>query len=476
MGQALLDRLGVRVDDLAPSDLFVQLWATALLFHLFGNASGLTTFGLPFVVDVLLCLSSAAAVFWPRRLVFISVAAGVQIVDGWVTAPMIGNHVALLVLINLALLGSIVWSTITRAQAAGRSWFVTFAPCARLVVLTAYAFMAFSKLNTGFFDRVASCAPIFVDEFLRITPLSIEGQPSLQTAAIWTVVIAELLVPFLLVVTPRWGVPFAVGLHVAFAVDPIGHVFDFSSALVALFLLFWPPFFDSGRQGLVTWRARLLAIGAIGLAVWSVAFAFIDIVAFIFIWPLWLAYGVTVLWDVTRAALDSEHWQSRASEAPRPSRVFWRGLRPVVSVVVFLSVLNGLSPYLELKTNFGWNMYSNLRTEAGETNHFVIPGTLALRDAHRSVVTITATNDEDMQAYVDDNLGLTVQGLQVYLHENPDAELTYSFAGETVVVLSGERPAAIGVPPNVFVQKLGAYRAIELDEEKGCLRRWAPAH
>lgn len=31
-------------------------------------------------------------------------------------------------------------------------------------------------------------------------------------------------------------------------------------------------------------------------------------------------------------------------------------------LVPVLVVFNGLTPYLELKTGFGWNMHSNLRT------------------------------------------------------------------------------------------------------------------
>ena len=50
-------------------------------------------------------------------------------------------------------------------------------------------------------------------------------------------------------------------------------------------------------------------------------------------------------------------------------------LRPhhaVFLLVPLLVVVNGFTPYLELKTGYGWNMYSNLRTVDGESNHLLV--------------------------------------------------------------------------------------------------------
>ena len=41
-------------------------------------------------------------------------------------------------------------------------------------------------------------------------------------------------------------------------------------------------------------------------------------------------------------------------------------------VLVAIVVANGLTPYLELKTALGFNMYANLVTVAGDSNHLVV--------------------------------------------------------------------------------------------------------
>ncbi len=62
-------------------------------------------------------------------------------------------------------------------------------------------------------------------------------------------------------------------------------------------------------------------------------------------------------------------------------------------MIVGLVVLNGLSPYLELKSGFGFNMYSNLVTVGGETNHFLVPGTAELRSSQSETAVILASVD-----------------------------------------------------------------------------------
>ncbi len=69
-------------------------------------------------------------------------------------------------------------------------------------------------------------------------------------------------------------------------------------------------------------------------------------------------------------------------------------------------MLNGLSTYLELKTGYAWNMYSNLETVNGQSNHLLVPGTLALSGVQRDLVRIEATNDRGLALYVTERYDL----------------------------------------------------------------------
>ena len=62
-------------------------------------------------------------------------------------------------------------------------------------------------------------------------------------------------------------------------------------------------------------------------------------------------------------------------------------------VLVAVVVANGLTPYLELKTAYGFNMYANLVTVAGESNHFVVRDTLPLTDVQDHLLSVVETED-----------------------------------------------------------------------------------
>jgi hypothetical protein len=68
---------------------------------------------------------------------------------------------------------------------------------------------------------------------------------------------------------------------------------------------------------------------------------------------------------------------------------------------VVLAMLNGLTPYTEIKTAYGFNMYANLVTAQGESNHFVIRNTIPLRAGYDRPVEIVASSDPGLDLYRD---------------------------------------------------------------------------
>jgi hypothetical protein len=437
---------------------FPQLWALAVLFHLFGNNSGLRDPGrLVFYVELAMALGATVVWFWPHRARLMGAVAALQLWDLWLDAPVIGNHTVLLGLVNLSLVIALAVE-----RASGKHWLDLFAPAGRVVLLASYAFIAFSKLNSGFFDPAESCAVVFGDEVVRWVGVSIGWGP-LQNAVIWATVVAELAVPLLLWRRPRLGVPFALALHFLFALDPVGHVYDFSSALFPLFLLFTPADFDPWFEE--RWRPVRPRLAGLGLAM-IVAFlvlAAFDMRASLAGYPLWLFYAIVLLGS---AIAYGARWVEKPV-ALRP--------HPAFGFVLALVLLNGVSPYFELKTTFGFNMYSNLRTEAGQSNHFVITRTLPLRDGQEHVVEIVDSSDEALRGYREQRLGLTYQSLRAYLADHPEVSLRYRLGGQEYLVERAADVPELVAAPGVLVQKLGAYRAIDLEGENGCLRWWRPA-
>ncbi|RYF85284.1 MAG: hypothetical protein EOO03_13535 [Chitinophagaceae bacterium] len=68
----------------------------------------------------------------------------------------------------------------------------------------------------------------------------------------------------------------------------------------------------------------------------------------------------------------------------------------IVPVIVFL---NGLSPYLGLKTENSYSMYSNLRTEGGISNHYLIPAGVQIFDYQKDLVEIVSSTDSTLNKF-----------------------------------------------------------------------------
>lgn len=91
---------------------------------------------------------------------------------------------------------------------------------------------------------------------------------------------------------------------------------------------------------------------------------------------------------------------ARNASCPALEPMFVEGLTGdapvIISALAHLTVLvalfNGVSPYLGLKTRATWSMLSNLRIEAGTTNHFFIPASAQVFSYTQECVTVTATS------------------------------------------------------------------------------------
>merc|ERR1712113_392661 len=64
----------------------------------------------------------------------------------------------------------------------------------------------------------------------------------------------------------------------------------------------------------------------------------------------------------------------------------------VARITVICAVLNGASPYLGLKTQYTWSLFSNLRVEDGVSNHLFIPASSQLFGYTGECVTVMKTN------------------------------------------------------------------------------------
>lgn len=465
--------------------LFARMWAAAALFHLAGNSrDALETSVALAVTSVLLGTAAVLTLLAPQRLRHLVALCALIPATAWYEAPVVGNHWVLASAISLALLLSAGTARLRRHAGGLPDVWRAFAPTARVTLLVAYGFAAFAKLNSDFFDPAVSCAVYYHNQLAGSWGLQLlqvaDGDPAGRVLPLFAAV-TEVTVALTLALprTRRLGLVLAVGFHWLLAMDLAQHFWDFSAVLFAGFLLFLDD--EQGRRlrRWTTWvSARQVPAGLVRVAVVLTTFAVVllavlpasravDVLLVVLGHLAWWGYGTLVLLVVLRLAA-----------APRDAAVGPAGLRlptPVLWLVPVLVLVNGLTPYLELKTGFGWNMYSNLRTVDGQSNHLLIRDTFDLTGAQGDQVRILASSDPELARLGRSDYALAYSEFRDYAHAHPGVSATYERDGEIVRARRlGDDPAGQGgVSP--VERRLQSFRVIDASSSERCQPVFSPA-
>ena len=390
---------------------FCVLWGLATLFHLVAKD--------PWPALLLSTLLAAAALYLlhrpaaPHRLALL---AALQLCESWTTAPFISNHWLFTGLVNLTLLQAyarLAWAGRTFAVESG-TLYRTFAPIVRLELIILYFFAVFHKLNADFLDPQISCAAHFYAAQLQSLPFALAG-----AVPIYLTLAVEAAIPLLLCwpLTRNAGILLGLLFHAAVGFNPISEFYNFSSMIFALLFLFASLRLDAGWPtrrfwGLPRWESlpfsgkSVLAVGAVlvGLVVAAPA----ELVL-----PLWGLYsaGLILLFVLLPKAPPA-----RPAFSFRP----W----PVLLVPLLIG-LNGCSPYLGLKTETAFAMYSNLRTEGGQSNHLLVPAGVQLFGFQRDLIKIKDSSSGFLASLARRKLMLPFFEVRALLQQHPNTSLTY---------------------------------------------------
>ena len=226
--------------------LFAFFWATQTILELgkWGEMLANPLQFLLFATACLVCVRPNA----PLRLVGL---ATIQAVVALLKLPFLTNHTLVNTVANLTLLASLIPVALERLRGSETSqplapqgttwpedWLARFAPLLRCELLLVYALATFHKLNSDWFHPEQSCAVIFWERMIQITPWPAVLRP-LGTAMPFVALGCEIVIPILLAV-PRWRLA-GIGLGLCFhlLLGLIGF-YRFSSIVMALYCLFLP--------------------------------------------------------------------------------------------------------------------------------------------------------------------------------------------------------------------------------------------
>jgi hypothetical protein len=462
--------------------VFSVFWAFAAIFHLLDAAQFAGLFTNPKPSDIIEAVVACAALLIlanPGHLGAFTVLAVATPISAWIEAPVLGNHWLLEAFVDLAFLVVIVYSRRGRSIDRDRLGQVFF-PVARFILLAFYCFAAFSKLNSAFVNSQVSCANFFANETFNSLGLPsqwLRGSGLVAGIFPYVVIATECAIPILLMIrrTRHFGVAFAVAFHSFVALD-LSHPFsDFSAALIPLFLLFLPADFWVKVQDRVVHETRwvrtvlsaLMTGTALGLVLclWDYN-NFSQTVILNGRMPYWIVFDVVILVLLGRYLLFKHDPPEPVLDLPPKAKL--------ALIVPALVVANGLTPYLEIKNSYGWNMYSNLVTAGGSSNHFLIRGTAHVTDFQDHLVNIISSNDPNLQVYAGYRYYVPVLQLQAYLSNHPDDSLVYSVDGvRHNLSRASDNPTLVTAPP-WWETRLFAFRALDESSPDRCQPAFLP--
>eukprot|EP00747_Dinoflagellata_sp_TGD_P209840 gnl/TRDRNA2_/TRDRNA2_83212_c0_seq2.p1 gnl/TRDRNA2_/TRDRNA2_83212_c0~~gnl/TRDRNA2_/TRDRNA2_83212_c0_seq2.p1 ORF type:complete len:405 (+),score=31.57 gnl/TRDRNA2_/TRDRNA2_83212_c0_seq2:120-1334(+) len=273
-----------------------------------------------------------------------------------------------------------------------------------MIFVLHYAFAAFAKLNSDWFDKRSSCTTTFAVATLDRFALHSAFMPPWEewtllalcmapfVMAVWEGIIAPLLI------IPRFrliGIAVVGSLHIV--LWPIA--WDYAPPIVWMLSL-WAPRACGSALAFMTTSNTACAVTTLAIAMLAAAnfmqkdaVLHLSEVIFLF-WYGNFLLGLLNCWaskPLNRIELTEVSLQLPASVR------FWRRL-PAHAVIV-VTVLNGASPYLGVRSQSTWSMFSNLRVEGGATNHFLFPVATQPFGLLRDIVHVNATDYVLLQSF-----------------------------------------------------------------------------
>ena len=384
--------------------LFSFLWAAATICHSLVSFRQVYSSPVPWILTtvfaMLLCLRPGSVLLLTCML-FCSVWKNLG------RMPNLSDHVFFEAFVNVGifLVLAFAWIPVFRkpsytnriSNTDRERLYDSFAPMARISLLTLYFFVVLHKLNWDFLNPQTSCGPFLVNRIVSIGLSFLPDTLFLRQVGVYGTLAVEAGIPILLCSRKTYSLGVIVGFLFHFVLTlyyPL-HFYSFSMMLYGLYALFLPHDFPDKLYAVYQNvrnrdRRTLRLFFQLGLVSAIVIVALLTRIHYrskvMFVnmgaWYVWALALFTIFLVVIRT--------QQLSPAPY-SRYFYIKNKALWLVPALL-FLNGLTPYVGLKTHLSFSMYSNLRTEGGITNHLFMPVSFRIASFEDDLVEIEDTN------------------------------------------------------------------------------------
>jgi hypothetical protein len=456
--------------------IFCCLWAIATLFHM--AHSNLFTAQFHYV---LLTLAAVYVIFKPTLPGFLLLIV-LQLVDVLETMPVTSNHWIFTGFVNITILYALIYTIIKKRsfQVREHELFETFSPVVRIELIILYFYAVFHKMNAGFFAPASSCATdlLKAQHIDAIIPLS----PEMYAANAYFTLIVESIIPifFCFKRTRNLGVVIGLVFHCILSYSSHNAFYDFSSMAFAAYFLFIAPGFSNMLLGLrrkisnqfmnISTQKysfkKLVFLMSLCIITMVVIFAItkkLDVRSY-YLYIFWTGYSLVYIclfvWFMLSKSIEAENKTAPFSfSIPHLSFA-------ILPVVVFL---NGLSPYLGLKTENSYAMFSNLRTEGNISNHYIMPTSFQIFDFQKDMVEIVSSSDPRLQLLANENKLMVFFSFKNYVAQVRPERIEYIRNGQNhTFLLSSTDSGEPLLKSNPILKKLLNFRTISKTEPQPC--------
>ncbi len=372
---------------------FIWMWSVFCLFHIARRISE-TEMSNPGFIYITATLLSVVCILNPRQMQVFMLSVLLGIGATLETMPLDSNHTIMRIFLMAGMFVSLLHILVKQRhlmRITPGDFYASFAPYGKAMLVILYFYGVFHKLNLDFLNPETSCAVMLWVHYPF--PPGLSDALWAHYVAIYGTLVIEMAIVVLLFIPRLKYVGLLVGLGFHFFLGLNGYRFfvAFSSMVYALDFLFLPADFllriRKGKVGAVLlkyrWIYLALVLGPLILYVGVLSF---DLMSFYYTTLTFFIFvSVGVIWAVTIYARNkTTRWEDT-----------WRGLitsNPVLILLLVLFFINGTMPYIGLKTQQNLNMFSNLYTERGQTNHVFFTAPPYLFGFQEDTVRILETN------------------------------------------------------------------------------------
>ncbi|MES2874036.1 MAG: hypothetical protein V4708_09960 [Bacteroidota bacterium] len=432
--------------------IFTVLWSVATLFHM--AYAGVFEEKLNYA---LLTLAALYVIFKPGNVKGFFILMLLQLYDVFFLLPEVNNHWLFTAFVNLTIIQALIYQLIKQKSFyIDRSrWFELFAPILRFEVLILYFFAVFHKLNSDFLDPQVSCASVLLEAQNKFNwPIRSE---LFALAGYFTLVI-ETIIPLLLCFkkTRKSGILIGVLFHSVLAYSSYNGYFDFSSMMFALYFLFADrplSFFIAQKYSQLKSVQLFESFSFTKLAVTFftivVSLGFLHFLVRLFpefpdfnLYIFWLTYNLVFLYlFVKYYMMKPESESTRYFSTPAIAFL-------IMPIMVFI---NGMSPYLGLKTESSYSMFSNLRTEGGVSNHYLIPANYQIFNFQKEYVELISSSDAFLQKAANEKSRMVLFHFHRYLLAKKPAKVEYLLNGKKEVYVASGTGTTRPIPKDFYL-------------------------